>query len=162
MIPAQQLEWNKGQTFTEASMKTKGYEETWKGTSPGLHSSFVSIDKRYSKDQAPVIIKNNTISLKGWKGERLSAQVLLWTTDPVSDIKVQVSDFTSKMEKIGSIGYARFERYIITDEFGPGCGWRKPEDFSSSLSPDMLDDLSSFSIEKSKTCMDYDKHSEKC
>lgn len=52
------------------------------------------------------------------------------------------------MEKIGSIGYARFERYIITDEFGPGCGWRKPEDFSSSLSPDMLDDLSSFSIEK--------------
>lgn len=74
-----------------------------KGTSPGLHSSFVSIDKRYSKDRAPVIIKNNTISLKGWKGERLSAQVLLWTTDPVSDIKVQVSDFTSKNgKKIGS------------------------------------------------------------
>ncbi|MDV4032257.1 hypothetical protein CMT49_09110 [Elizabethkingia anophelis] len=149
MIPAQQLEWNKGQAFTEASMKTKGSEETWKGTSPGLHSSFVSIDKRYSKDLAPVIIKNNTISLKGWKGERLSAQVLLWTTDPVSDIKVQVSDFTSKNgKKIGSIGFARFERYIITDEFGPGCGWRKPEDFSSSLSPDMLDDLSSFSIGK--------------
>jgi hypothetical protein len=66
-IPAQQIEWNKGQTFTEASMKTKGYEETWKGITPGLHSSFVSIDKRYSKDQAPVIIKNSTISLKAGK-----------------------------------------------------------------------------------------------
>ena len=99
MTPAQQTAWNKGQTFTEASMKTKNAEETWKGISPGLHSSFVSIDKRYSKDQAPVIIKNNTIYLKGWRGERLSAQVLLWTTDPISDVKVQVSDFSSKTER---------------------------------------------------------------
>ena len=147
----QQIQWNKGQAFTEAVLTQKRDEKSWTAVKPGLHSSFVTIDKRYGKYEAPDIQIENTLSLKGWKGERLSAQLLLWTNAPVSDVKVQLSDFTSKNgKKLNSIGYARFERYVITDEFGPGCGWRKPADFKASLSPDMLDDLSSFNIGKNE------------
>ena len=45
------------------------------------------------------------------------------------------------------IAQARFVRYVLTDIFEPGCGYRKPEDFPSSLSPDMLDSLSCFNLE---------------
>src|SRR5690606_11006622 len=105
----------------------------------------VSIDKRYAKSEVPEIKIENSAQVMGWKGERLSAQLLLWTTDSIPQVQVKVSDFESKEgKKLKSIAYARFERYVITDEFGSGCGKRKPEDYASSLSPDMLDDLSSF------------------
>ena len=35
----------------------------------------------------------------------------------------------------------------MTDEFGPGCGRRKPGDFPASLAPDMLDNLECFNLE---------------
>lgn len=148
----QEPQWNKGQTFIEASDPVKVDDQSWQAVKPGLHSSFVSIDKRYAKSEAPKVSMERSVHVKGWKGERLSAQLLLWTTDSIPGVKVQLSGFTSKNGKqLESMAYARFERYILTDEFGPGCGKRKPGDFAASLSPDMLDDLSSFNLEKKKT-----------
>jgi hypothetical protein len=45
------------------------------------------------------------------------------------------------------IAQARFVRYVLTDVFAPGCGYRKPEDFPASLAADMLDTLSCFDLE---------------
>ena len=45
----QQIQWNKGQTFTEAVLTQKRDEKSWTAVKPGLHSSFVTIDKRYDK-----------------------------------------------------------------------------------------------------------------
>jgi len=147
----QQLQWDKGQTFREADDPVQPNAASWQSVKPGLHSSFVSIDKRYAKSDAPGIKVLNEVQLQGWKGERLSAQLLLWTTDSIPGVKVHVSDFTNKNgKKPGVVGYARFERYIVTDTYGPGCGYRKNGDFPASLSPDMLDDLSSFNLEKKK------------
>jgi hypothetical protein len=147
----QQPQWDKGQTFTEANDPVKVDDKSWQSVKPGLHSSLVSIDKRYAKSEAPDIKAEQSAQLTGWKGERLSAQLLLWTTDAIPGVKVQLTGFTAKNGKqLGAAAYARFERYILTDEFGPGCGHRKPGDFAASLSPDMLDDLSSFNLEKNK------------
>ncbi|MBZ4189431.1 DUF4091 domain-containing protein [Niabella beijingensis] len=148
---SQQPEWDKGQTFTEAPDPVLSGGQSWLSVKPGLHASFVSIDKRFAKSEAPDIPAEKTMHLRGWQGERLSAQVLLWTIDSVPGVKVQVTDpVGSNGKKLGAAGYARFERYIITDTYGPGCGWRKPGDFPASLSPDLLDDLSSFNLEKKK------------
>src|SRR5690606_34099981 len=78
---AQKRYWDKGQTFREANDPIKTDEKSWLLVKPGLHSSFVSIDKRYAKSDAPKIKMENTVQVRGWKGERLSAQLLLWTTD---------------------------------------------------------------------------------
>ncbi|MGN6493133.1 MAG: glycoside hydrolase domain-containing protein, partial [Agriterribacter sp.] len=147
----QQPQWDKGQTFTEASDPVRVDSKSWLSVKPGLHASFVSIDKRYAKSEVPGISIERSAHVRGWKGERLSAQLLLWTADSVPGVKVKLSGFRSKNGKtLEPVAYARFERYILTDEFGPGCGKRKPGDFAASLSPDMLDDLSSFNLEKHK------------
>lgn len=137
-------------TFVELSDPSSDVNSDWSKVSPGLQSSFVTIDKRFAKSLAPEIAKQNRVKIEGWKGEKLSAQILLWTGTDISDVQVSVSDLRSKGNAVipKSATDARFVRYVMTDEFAGGCGHRKPEDFASSLSPDMLDDLNSFNLEK--------------
>ena len=148
---SQKRYWDIGQTFMEANDPVQADEKSWLSVQPGLHSSFVSIDNRYAKSVVPKVNNESSIHVKGWKGERVSAQLLLWTTDSLPAVQVKISDFNSENGKnLKSIAYARFERYVLTDEFGSGCGKREPEKYAASLSPDMLDDLSSFNLEKNK------------
>ncbi|OYD42976.1 DUF4091 domain-containing protein [Sphingobacterium cellulitidis] len=137
-------------TFVELADPSSDVNSDWSKVSPGLQSSFVTIDKRFAKSLAPEIAKQNRVKIEGWKGEKLSAQILLWTSTDISDVQVSVSDLRSKGNAVipKSATDARFVRYVMTDEFAGGCGHRKPEDFASSLSPDMLDDLKSFNLEK--------------
>lgn len=66
----------------------------------------------------------------------------------VNQIEFAFTDFDSEEGKLpASVAQARFVRYVMTDEFGPGCGYRKPEDFAASLAPDMLDNLECFNME---------------
>ncbi|GGE29041.1 DUF4091 domain-containing protein [Sphingobacterium cellulitidis] len=137
-------------TFVELADPSSDVNSDWSKVSPGLQSSFVTIDKRFAKSLAPEIAKQNRVKIEGWKGEKLSAQILLWTGTDISNVQVSVSDLRSKGNAVipKSASDARFVRYVMTDEFAGGCGHRKPEDFASSLSPDMLDDLKSFNLEK--------------
>ncbi len=136
-------------TFQELPDPTSDVRSDWSAVKSGLHSSFVSIDKRYPKSVAPQISLDKEQSLIGWKGERVSAQVLIWSAQSQKDLKVEVSDFKDQNNsRIPSNQLsARFIRYVMTDEFASGCGHRKPEDFASSLSPDMLDNLSKMDLD---------------
>ncbi|MFA5650223.1 MAG: glycoside hydrolase domain-containing protein, partial [Proteiniphilum sp.] len=97
---------------------------------------------------APEITPVNNVKVSGWKGERVSAQLLLWTAEDIHQVECEFSDFESGGYKLpASVAQARFVRYVMTDEFGPGCGHRKPGDFPASLAPDMLDSLECFDIE---------------
>ena len=40
--------------------------------------------------------------------------------------------------------------YVITDEFGGGCGYRKPEDFKSSLVADPIHWASSAAVKRNE------------
>jgi len=141
----------KGTSFTELSDPTADTLSDWSKIKPGLHSSFVSIDKRFPLSVAPDITIQKKAGLYGWRGERVAAQVLLWTVAPVKDVSVSVSEFTSPAGKLpASAGSARFIRYVMTDEFAGGCGHRKPQDFAASLSADMLDDLKKFDLAAKK------------
>lgn len=137
--------------FNELPDPTSDTLSDWSPIAKGLHASFVSIDKRYPKSIAPSIKVNTKTSITGWRGERLSAQILLWTTDVTPNVRVRFSDFKSATGHLpASIAEARFVRYVMTDEFRDGCGHRKPEDFAASLSADMLDNLDHFNLEKNK------------
>ncbi|MFV0418818.1 MAG: glycoside hydrolase domain-containing protein [Dysgonomonas sp.] len=129
-------------TFNELPDPTSDTLSDWSKVPAGLSVSFASIDARYPKSVAPDITKTSEAKLTGWKGEKLSAQVLLWTAQDISQIECEFSEFKSSVGTMDSrIAEARFVRYVMTDEFAGGCGYRKPEDFSASLSADMLDNI---------------------
>ncbi|MVZ67090.1 DUF4091 domain-containing protein [Sphingobacterium sp. DK4209] len=135
--------------FTELADPTKDVNSDWSRVKPGLHASFGSIDRRYPKSVAPSLTIKQQEQIEGWRGERVSAQILLWSSTPLKNIQIEISDFRSDKGPVlpANIAEARFVRYVMTDEFAAGCGHRKPEDFAASLSPDMLDDLKSMDID---------------
>lgn len=133
-------------TFEELADLTSDTLSDWSKVPPGLQASLTDIDTRYPKSLRPDLEKISSTRLTGWKGERLSAQLLLWSVEDIKQIECEFSDFESTTTLPSDIAQARFVRYIITDIFGEGCGYRKPEDFPSSLVPDMLDNLDCFDI----------------
>ena len=137
----------KCETFNEMADPAVDKSADWTLVANGLQASFVSIDKRFLKSALPKIAIKASDNVEGWKGEKVSAQLLLWTKGDVNEVEISFSDFTSKSGKLpASIAEARFERYVMTDEFASGCGKRNPKDFKASLSPDMLDNLTCFDI----------------
>ncbi len=135
-------------TFEEMQDPTNDTLSDWSEVKVGLHASFISIDDKMPKSVVPKIPLSKNVAVTGWKGEKVSAQLLLWTSSATDQIELQFAEFTSGETILpASIAQARFVRYVMTDEFGPGCGYRKPEDFSSSLSADMLDNLECFTME---------------
>lgn len=138
------------ETFTELSDPTNDTLSDWSKTiRQELMASFVSIDKKYPKSVMPDLSRAMVgEKVIGWKGEKLSAQLLLWTPVDVKQVEFEFSDFKSVDGALpASIAQARFVRYVMTDEFAEGCGERKPENYASSLAPDMLDNLECFDIE---------------
>lgn len=135
-------------TFVELKDSSLVDETAWKTVPDGLQVSFGTTDRRYAKTVVPAV--NTTTAWKGtgWKGERLSAQVIFWTAEKVDRVSFQFSDFKSSGSKLSSeIAQARFVRYVMTDSFGKGCDAdRSPEKYPASLAPDMLDNLTCFDI----------------
>jgi hypothetical protein len=139
-------------TFVEANDPAPDLDADWEKVGGGLNLSFTDIDTRYAKSAIPDV--QPALSWKGaaWRGERVSAQVLLWSSEAVEQIECAFSPFRSAEARLQpEVAQARFVRYVLTDVFGEGCGHRKPEDFPASLSPDMLDTLSCFDLEARTT-----------
>jgi hypothetical protein len=138
-------------TYQELPDPSESTSSDWSGIDKGLHVSFVTIDRRFSKSEVPAVSVASDHSVTGWKGEKVSAQLLLWSVDSLEQIQINFSNFEGKDGSISSnVAKARFVRYVMTDEFADGCGFRKPADFDSSLSADVLDNIDRINL-KGKT-----------
>ncbi|WP_242921218.1 DUF4091 domain-containing protein [Pontibacter liquoris] len=117
---------------------------------PLVRVSFASSDTRFSQDQAPQVPQQNKWEATAWKGEKVQTQLLVWTKRDIGQLRVKISDLTSgKGNRIGADnGKAGFVRYVLTDEFGEGCGHRKTTDFDSSLVADPIDTVTSIAVQK--------------
>ncbi len=135
-------------TFEELPDPTSDTLSDWSHVTAGLHASFITIDERMPKSLEPEVDIAKRTKVTGWKGETVSAQLLLWTVNDVNQVELEFESFESDGNTLpASIAQARFVRYVMTDEFAEGCGHRKPEDYAASLSADMLDNLDNFNIE---------------
>ncbi len=121
----------------------------WSTVPSGLQASMGSIDMRYKQHEVPEVTISKNWSGDAWKGERTSAQIILWSKNNVPNVEIKLSDFKTKNGAIISASntQARFVRYVITDEFAEGCGYRKPEDYAQSLSADVLDNIDCMNID---------------
>ncbi len=135
-------------TFEEMQDPTDDTLSDWSNVPAGLQASFISIDDKLPKSVAPRVSPNKSVTVTGWKGEKVSTQLLLWSASNADQVELEFTDFQAQGSKLpASVVQARFVRYVMTDEFGPGCGHRKPEDFAASLAADMLDNLDCFNME---------------
>jgi hypothetical protein len=126
-------------TFVESA---DPYPDTtvWRAT--GWNVSFGSINTRYAKYKEPEVTVTKSQKLHAWKGERVSAQFLVWTSAPLRQVECRVQALKSAGVVIPAEAVqARFVRYTLTDVFGEGCGWRKAGELPVSLTGDMLDNI---------------------
>jgi len=113
----------------------------WENTTKGLNVSFTSSNVRFAKEVPPEVSVQNTWNAPAWKGEKIHTQLLLWANNNVANLSIKLSDLKDqkgndiKKENI-TVGIIK---YVITDEFKDGCGYRKAADFDSSYVADLID-----------------------
>lgn len=108
--------------------------------------SFGSQYIRYKKNALPELTDlKHEWEGRGWKGERISTQLLIWANKPIAKLKLICSDLNgdNKMQKIGRSAVSfGFIRYVITDSLnksGHGCGIEPSTKADSSLVADGID-----------------------
>ena len=108
--------------------------------------SWGSTDSRYKKEEpAPISRIQKSMKLTAWKGEKVSAQFVVWSTQDVNHLSFVISDLRSSKSKITATGNIQtgFVRYVMTDELNKdgkgGCGYRNKADFDSTLVADPID-----------------------
>ena len=112
-----------------------------------LKAQWVSADSLYSRSEVPVATENKC-SVDGWKGERVSAQFLLWSGTGLNGIQCKVKDFVGESGKISAgAAQARFVRYTLADEGGENCRCERGPLHPMILAPDMLDSLKVFNMD---------------
>lgn len=103
--------------------------------------SFVNSNIRYPQDKLPQVNQARKWFATGWKGEKVHTQFVVYSNMDITNLSATVSDLTSETgNKITRNNISTgFLRYVMTDEFRDGCGYRKPADFDSSLVEDAID-----------------------
>lgn len=134
--------------YEEASNPISTNPSLWvKVSAPQV--SWGSTDIRYKKEEpAPIARLKKDINLTAWKGERVSAQLVVWTPEALDNLSFIVSDLTSGKETISKDNVRTgFVRYVMTDELNKdgkgGCSYRKSSDYDSTLVADPIDHIAS-------------------
>lgn len=113
----------------------------WAHLKRPVNVSFSSSDIRFAQDQVPQVPPQNQWQAIAWKGEKVHTQLLVWASKAVPGLRVRTTALNDgKGNRIPATSIkAGFVRYVLTDEFGKGCGQRQPADFDSSLVADPID-----------------------
>ena len=140
------------ETYQELPDPSSPSDKDWAAvTNPQI--SWGTIDTRYAKHRLPQLKKQQLATLKGWRGERINAQAVVWTGTEVKDLNFSFTDFKDKKgNSLSDEAFkAGFIRYVMTDELnkdGRGaCGHRQAVDYDSLLVADPIDtNLKSMSV----------------
>jgi|WetSurMetagenome_2_1015567.scaffolds.fasta_scaffold42827_2 hypothetical protein len=146
---AQDLSFSKSgkNVYQELTNPAKTSAEEWSKVTSDINVSFASDNIRYPKERVPSVSSENWI-VTAWKGEKVHSQILVWTKKSILELSVKTGDLVNEngvrinSNKINTA----FVRYVMTDEFGEGCGERKKTDYDSSLVEDPLDIINKISV----------------
>lgn len=106
-----------------------------------VKAGFVNDNIRYTQGDSPAPVVSTEKSLSAWKGEKVHTQLAIWAPTNIQSISIKMDALRSangNMIRKSNI-ITGFVKYVMTDEFGNGCGRRKPQDFDSSLVADPID-----------------------
>jgi hypothetical protein len=127
--------------YADPVIPTRNAAAAWSSMSKPTIVSFAGSSKRYAKDVVPNITVQHQWTTTAWKGEKVHTQLLVWTKQPIKEVSFTSGDFkNAKGESIAAANIKTgFVRYVITDEFADGCGYRTPDKFDSSVVADAID-----------------------
>ena len=90
-----------GHYRSEYNFDTPTNAAAWAKEKEGMHVAFGSTDQRYFRSEVPSIDKNNTIwEATGWRGERLNAQIIVWSPDTLTQVYFTVKDLVNEKGKL--------------------------------------------------------------
>lgn len=110
---------------------------------------------RYERDCKPQILKDRAFCYPAWKGERVSAEAVLFSEDSLENVSVRITDLRSSKSRISAeCASASFVRYVWADKMIEGydqCGPRVRTEHDSLLVADRIDIARSTDI-PAQTC----------
>lgn len=119
--------------------------QDWDALENGIHASWGSSNERYHREYIPRIVDVDKQMLTGWRNERLNAQLVVWSKDPLPDLNVQVSELNSGKDIISADAVKTFfVRNVLADEFLGGCGYKSKSPETAHLVADCLEDAEAF------------------
>ncbi|RAI98474.1 uncharacterized protein DUF4091 [Chitinophaga skermanii] len=142
--------------YTELTDPVKPSREAWDTVISGTHVVYGTTDVRYSKTLPPQERAQGWHAV-AWKGEKVHTQILVYGTEPLKDLSVELGDLADeKGNKIPRTNIkAGFLRYVLTDGLNPdgsGCGHRPDHSkFDSSLVADGIDYSESIFVNANET-----------
>ncbi|MGE5449367.1 MAG: glycoside hydrolase domain-containing protein [Bacteroidales bacterium] len=107
-----------GHYQTEYTFDKPSDPAAWGKIPKGLHVGFGSTDESYLRSEVPSINeKSLALEATGWRGERLNAQVLVWSPDTIEQIRFIVSDLiNANGKKIGKDNVKlNMVRYVVSN-----------------------------------------------
>ncbi|HET6558197.1 MAG TPA: glycoside hydrolase domain-containing protein [Prolixibacteraceae bacterium] len=112
-IPVPQGHYQSEYTFDQPVDKA-----SWAKQPKGLQVAFGSTNELYLRSEVPAVAQE-AASWKstGWRGERLNAQVLVWATDTIEQIRFVVSDLVNSNGKVIGKENVRLNmvRYVVSN-----------------------------------------------
>jgi hypothetical protein len=90
----------------------------WTTQTPGLHAAFGSTDELYLRCEAPELGRETSAwNAAGWRGERLNAQILVWSPDSLHQVRFKVSDLMNSGGKLicGDRIRLNMIRYVVSN-----------------------------------------------
>jgi hypothetical protein len=84
----------------ELALDMPSDEQLWSKESNGLHAAFGSPDELYLRREVPSAHISKNFSITGWKGERLNAQVIIWSPDTINQVRLLVHDLINEKGNI--------------------------------------------------------------
>jgi len=123
----------------------------WTKSEGGVHVSFASTDRLYFRREVPDL-SNGSLSwtATGWKGERLNAQLLVWSSDTLRQVRFVVSDLRNEQGKVISKNCVRLSKvmYVLSNypynAKGFGCD---PSPYKDGfLMPDRFESFQRFDV----------------
>ncbi len=83
----------------------------------GMHVSFGSTDELYFRTEVPLEKEALSYEVTGWKGERLNAQILVWSSDTLNQVRFRINDLVSARGKVLSAKNIKLNmvRYVLAN-----------------------------------------------
>lgn len=131
---------------------TQEQADAWNAVADGLHGAWADADLLYGRSVVPEGLDFGAKRLVAWRGERVSAQIVLWSRNAVSGVKCKVKKLESDEEVLPSSAVnTYFVRYTLADQMTPKfmeTSRLKKGTVPEVLVPDMLDTLSCLDMEE--------------
>lgn len=111
----------------------------WDALDGGVYASWASKDVHYKKRDVPAVRIKSDTAVYAWKGERVSAQAVLFSRYATNSLRLETGRWTGPAGAMidASCARARFVNYVMTDSY-QGCGY-PPSGLEPFLVPDVID-----------------------